>query len=287
MAWRRRPLVHFLLIGGALFALRPTIEPDGDAAAGAEPEPGMNRAADEDVLVEEALRRGFGDDIVVRQRLDANLAFLGLSPANEAIVAAMRAKDPVVRRRLAQRMRFALEAGSSVDWPSAAEIDTHLARHPRRDGHPGAVRFEQILLSHARHGGEAHAKALGLLAQVRGRGPAASATVAGDPIPAGNAGMLTPAGIAKYFGPSLASAVMAAPVGEWSGPWRSELGVHLVYVVERDEPRPPDAEAARKRAGVEILAARRTAALARGVAQLSGGRERALDAAIAAPVELP
>lgn len=264
--WLRAPLVHFLCAGGALFALHSSFETrvHGPTASTAGP-PASSDAADlEDVLVRAALRLGFDDDVVVRRRIADNLAFVHISETQDRLASAMLESDPVVRRRLAQRMRLHLEAQVDAHPPTEAEIAAWIRSHAAGDAAPAGVRFDHLFFSSRPNGDTARIRAVDALERLR----AGDDSVAGDAAPVQMTGWTTYAGAARYWGPAFAAGLEGAPLGEWMGPFASPFGAHVVLVRERDDGEPLASATRRAAAIAAIQAERRARAFAQGVARV-------------------
>ena len=66
----------------------------------------------------------------------------------------------------------------------------------------------------------------------------------------------------------MARAVAEAPIGRWSGPIRSPLGAHWVWLYEKKPGRVPTLSEVRERVQYDVLTRRGRAALARAVGDL-------------------
>lgn len=297
----RRPLVHFLLIGAALYAGQDAVErrdvassttiridaaqledfrrdwalrnggrPPDAAALGA----AVRGLADEEMLYREALRLGLDrSDPVVRSRLIANLRFVEAfsSEAPRSDAARLRAayalgmdrQDYVVRARLIEVMRQRLGRGVSV---STSEARRYLAQHP--SAVPGAqvrYRFTQVFFSDDRRGRAAERDAHAALGALQSGEPAQA--VDGDAFLLGRSFAGTRRQIADRLGRSLAAAVAQAPIGRWDGPVRSVYGWHLLRVEAVERLQADPAEALR-RAYYAALEERRQQALEQGLQAL-------------------
>ena len=176
--WWREPVLHFAALGAAVFAI--------DAAlAGDPPDRVVVRVDLED-------RQGWiEEEILVREA-----RALGLDDA-----------DPVVRRRLAQKMRFVLADSVTVPEPTPEALQAWLGAHQRAFERPERVAFEQLFLGDqplddAAADPEGHALAFPL---DRKQGPQ------------------TLERVATRFGPDFAEGLAAAPAGAWDRPDSVEL----------------------------------------------------------------
>ncbi len=230
-AWLREPLLHFLLIGAALFALYHYLNP-GNAGA---PREIVVSESQVEALAENFAKtwmrpptaqelKGLIDDYVAEEVY-----------YREAIAMGLDRDDIVIRRRLRQKMEFISEDVTAAAQPTDAVLQAYLEQHAEKFLQPPRLTFQQVFFSTDRRGDAAVRDAEKLLAQLdAGRGPA-------NPIEAGDPTLLPPSmesaspqEIANSFGSEFADAVERAPVGQWSGPVRSGFGVHLVRVDRRD-----------------------------------------------------
>lgn len=230
IAWWREPLLHFLVIGAALFGLHRRLD-RGEGAASREIVIGESRVA---ALEENFARtwsrpptaqelRGLVDDYVAEEIY-----------CREAVAIGLDRDDTVIRRRLRQKMEFIAGDAVAVTTPTDAELQAYLERHADAFAVPARLTFRQVFFGTDHRGEAAVGDAELLLARLRdGAGP-------DDPGEVGDPTLLPPAmasvdsrEIAKTFGSDFAQAVERAPVGRWTGPVRSGFGAHLVRVEER------------------------------------------------------
>jgi parvulin-like peptidyl-prolyl isomerase len=289
-----RPLLHFLWIGVAMFAVdrwwwaeaAPPAPVDVSAARVAElsdrflgrmgrlPEASELAAlvqvdVDEELLYREALARRFDrDDPVIHRRLVQNMRFAGGGEERdaaelyqEALALGMDRRDPVVRRRLVQRMRLAIEATALEPEPAEDELRQAYAEDPERYTKAARVQLHQIYF---KDGDRAAAARAGL----PDAGPAADLAF-GDPFLHSAAQPLqSHRELAQRFGADFADAVFALEPRSWSAPITSAYGTHLVWVVERRDEAIASFEEVRERVRYALLARRRERALADALARL-------------------
>ena len=246
----RSPLVVFLLLGAAVFAVDRWLDGAGAgrvvtvteeqigairerwAAQWGRPPTGreldglIDEAVREEILYREAQRRGLDRD------------------------------DPIIRRRLAQKMTFLLEDSAEAPAAAGGDIDAYYAAHVERYREPRRTTFRHVFLSRERSA-DPESDAAALLRELR-----ASAgdewRQRGDPFPllreyAGR----TDQEIAELFGGGFATALPAVAPGGWEGPVESAHGLHLVQVVGSTEPRVPALDEVRDRVAEDLLESRR------------------------------
>ena len=213
--WLREPLLHFALIGLAIFMAygwRNPVDPESrtititaaqvDALA-AEWAQGWNRAptpAEIDMLIREDIK----DEIYTREAQR-----LGLLHG-----------DTVVRKRMRGRMEFIATSQADAVDPTDAQLQALLDKDAARYRLPPLLSFDRVFL------GGTRTDAAAVLAQLRG---------GADPATLGEQGLL-PRGldaadaetIRSTFGEGFAAAVATLPAGQWSGPVESGVGWHVV-----------------------------------------------------------
>ncbi len=226
----REPLLHFLLIGVALFMLYGA----------------LNRGrsdAPRDIVVSEARVEALAESFAtVWMRPPTPEEIKGLIDDHiaeeiyyrEAIAMGLDQDDTVIRRRLRQKIEFISEDAATATEPTDAELRTYLAAHPEKFLEPAELTFVQVYFSTEQRGDQARPSAERLLAELQaGRGPAILAE-AGDPtLLPGEMQSASAQVIVNAFGSDFAEQVLAAPVGQWTGPLQSGFGLHLVRVDDR------------------------------------------------------
>lgn len=250
------PLLHFLVIGGLLFAALTALEARREEV----------RLSDQEVAQLDAYWRAQSDRAptaaelrsMVDDRIDEEIM------AREARRLGLDEDDVIIRRRLAQKYQFVREDLAAPPEPDAAQLRAFYDAHQALFTAPGTIAFRQLYFSRERGPEAAQAAAAAALARLKADPDAA---VDGDPfiMPLAQAAA-TAADLRRDYGDAFAAALAAAPAGAWSGPLPSAYGWHLVYVAARSPDRVlPFAEAepqVAQRWREAALAERRTAARA-------------------------
>jgi len=238
-AWLREPLLHFLVIGGVLFALYRFV-------AGEEEGP-------REIFVSEAQV----------EALAANFARTWMRPPTaaeihglvddyvreeiyyrEAIAIGLDRDDTVIRRRLRQKMEFVSDDVAAAREPTNAELESYLRSNAGKFVDPPSLSFRQVFFSTDRRGGAAAEEARRALAALTAGSGLDNAAPAGDPslLPPEMTGV-TPRDVANVFGEAFAADIEDTPVERWIGPVESPFGSHLVRLSARVAGRlPPLAE---------------------------------------------
>lgn len=255
--WKRiasEPLVHFLVLGAALFGLHAWLSDD---AAEPRREQVVVSAGQIEHLTTTFVRtwqrpptaaelKGLIDDYVEETIL-----------AREAIKLGLDRDDTVIRRRLRQKMVFLTEDMAAASPPSEAELQAHLEANMAAFRERPRFSFRQVYVSPNR--GDALASDMAaLLEKLQAAGPEADIREAGDRL-------LIPSefedetwqSVASQFGPQFPQQLEALAVGRWSGPVESGYGMHLVVVTERTRPPEPTLAQVRGEVERELMAKRR------------------------------
>ena len=226
----REPLLHFLLIGLALFIYYGRAAPDGGDG---------RRIVVSQAQVDELGRRfeatwnrpptakeltGLIDSYVSDEILYREGRTLGLDR-----------DDQVIKRRVRQKIEVLVEEDGERRIPTDAELTAYLAAHPEKFARPTLVSFEQLYFDPTKTGVESrvHAASMALAAGDR---PESLGEPTMLPYRIDRQGLDT---IEHDFGADFVSTVTTVPRGQWVGPVRSGLGVHLVRVTASTPPAPP------------------------------------------------
>jgi hypothetical protein len=220
----REPLLHFFVLGALAFALY------GRLHRGALDAP-------EEIVVDRARLENLAAQFErIWQRAPTPEEREGLVETwvreeilyREGVAMGMDRDDPIVRRRIAQKMDF-LADGLAPTQPSDSDLQAWL------DAHPDDYRIEPVYtLRHVyfdvgRRGDRLAADLSAARAALQ-----AGATASGDPSLLPDALESAPAReVERVFGAEFAAALDALPVGGWQGPVRSGYGLHLVELRAR------------------------------------------------------
>jgi len=228
--WLREPLLHFLLIGGALFAVYAL---RGPAAGGAAASRQIVLSLDDLsqlVLSYQAQWRRLPTpeelSPLVEEKIREEILY------REALAMGLDKDDIIVKRRMAQKMQFLAEDVAAAHEPSAEELKAWYAKHGDGFAIPTRVGFRHAYFSPDRRGARAHddaARALGKLAG-QPEDSALAASLADSFMFQDYYAERTPDQLAKEFGPGFAREIPKLTPGSWQGPIESGYGWHLVFV---------------------------------------------------------
>jgi hypothetical protein len=226
------PLLHFLALGALIFGVHAwltraennatviELTPERIAALRAQ-RVALYGTAPSDPQMRDAI-----DDYVQEEILYREALALGLDR-----------DDTVIRRRLAQKMRFLIEDTAPAQAPSEAELLRYWEAHRASYAEPVRVSFEQLVFSGERRGAHAVTDARNALQALNAPNAAPGlAARLGDPsMLAQEHTGLSEREIGELFGSDFATSVLAQAPGTWHGPIVSGYGVHLVRVTAQQD----------------------------------------------------
>lgn len=256
----REPLLHFALLGLALFLVYRAVAPDGGEARRIV----LTRA--EVAGLEAQYRALWGRPPTEAERKGLIDTYVRDEIAyREGVAMGLDRDDAVIKRRVRQKYELIAEEEAS-EAPTEADLAAYLDAHPDDFRVPPRISFAQVYFDPSKSSPAQFAAAA---AAIRG---------GADPVQYGVASLL-PAqltlaptdSIARDFGTGFAQALLDLPEGEWVGPVRSGLGYHLVRISARQPAVLPPLAAVRADVAREWEAARRRDALEADYARL---RER-------------
>lgn len=159
----------------------------------------------------------------------------------EATALGLDRGDAIIRRRLQLKMEFLTEAGAEAVDPDDATLAAHMADHPERFARAPLLAFEQVFLDDNMPEEIVlelkERLELGANHQVTSRPSLLPPELSASP----------PQVIDSTFGTGFSQVLLGLPVGEWSGPVASSFGQHLVRVSDRRDGGPPPLAEVRSR----------------------------------------
>jgi hypothetical protein len=243
----REPLVHFALLGAALFAVYALVGHRGQRGAGEASVLPISRRIDIDRALLERLGEGFRR-AWKREPTREELAEMVLDHVNEEMLyrEAQRLRldrdDPAVRRRMIEKVTVMKQPQAPVPEPSEAELRRWFDQHPHHFHEPDRFWFRQLFFDPQRRRASLNEDAAKVLAELRRDGdgdrlpPAATGDVSSLP-PVVEA--MPALQVAHLFGKGFLGSLAGAPVGRWEGPLSSTQGLHLVRLERRQMARDP------------------------------------------------
>lgn len=247
----RDPLTHFLVAGAALFAVLSALRPAGPSVEdrilvsrdavlrfvqyrSKAFEPGAaERLFDS---LSEAEKKKLVDDFVREEALYREAKALGVAET-----------DYVVRERMVQSAVFLAETAATTAPATDQQVAAYFKEHVDDYKIEASVSFAHVFFQGAGAERRARAKIAELNAA---NAPFEAATLHGERFPFHvNYVERTADYVASQFGDTTTAALFdaATPLSRWTGPYRSDYGVHAVFVSGRTSGRLPDLSEIRSR----------------------------------------
>jgi len=238
MKWLREPLVHFLLIGAALFALFEFIGPQ-DAE---DQERVITITAGEIDWLTGTWKKRWNRPPTAEERVALIQQYVReIVLYREALAMGLDRNDTIIRRRLAQKLEFLTRDLIRPQQPTEDELQAYFETHIDRYQTPSFITLTQVFLDPDKRGNQTLEDAETIKAKLIAlKQPPQDARSFGDPF------MLqsyfperSEAELSRLFGSGFAEPVIKLAPQEWHGPVLSGYGVHLVYVHARQDAEPP------------------------------------------------
>ena len=247
------PLVHFLLIGASLFALSAwrgewirggrerIVISAGQVAQVRDAAEVLKGHAPTDEEVAALIEPTIRDEVLYR----------------EALALKLDVNDDEVRRRLVDKMNYLTQDTADPAPSSDTELRKFYDETPARFEMPELATFDQVFFSPAERGDSVEAVAKAGIAALRaGQSP----DEVGDHTPLRGAYENAPRDqVDVLFGDAIAEALFTLPPGDWTGPFKSDFGLHAVRLHARTARRLPPFDEIRDQVAAEFAAERRRA----------------------------
>jgi peptidyl-prolyl cis-trans isomerase C len=233
----REPLLHFLLLGGLIFALYSVLSPVANRAQ-----------TDRIVLTQNDLRQLAVQWLaqgrppptpeemrsLIEQRVREEILF------REAIALGLDKDDEIIKRRLAQKMDFLSDDIAALQAPDEAQLRVWFTQNESRFAKPPRVTFHHLYFSSDRGPGAQQAADAALVRIAHKTAAGATGAAGADPFMFQDFyAERTPEQVTREFGPQFTQVVFQLKPGAWQGPVQSGYGWHLVFVDTLEPGRTP------------------------------------------------
>lgn len=255
--WLQEPLLHFVLIGAALFALFYQV---------ADPE----SVADNRIVISEAdIDRLITLYERKLQRLPTPQELNGLVEAQvreevlyrEALAMGLDQDDTIVRRRMAQKVEFMFNDLVDAADPTDEELEQFLRDHSDKFMESARTSFTHIYLNADKRDQTAEADAQQLLETLNSNQGVINPAATGDNFMFGYTfENQSDHQVSRIFGNEFTQSLANLKANTWQGPVVSGYGLHLVYITERKQAWLPPLSDIRDTVLFELLAERRKSA---------------------------
>jgi parvulin-like peptidyl-prolyl cis-trans isomerase-like protein len=234
------PMLHFLLIGIALFGAYRWVSPR-DSGGGRIV---ITQGIVDDLVTQHVAARGREPSTTELNRLIESYVRDEIL-YREGVRLGLERDDIVVKRRVRQKIEMIAEEDASTRAPTDADLSAYLVANATRFVQPAILTFEQVFIGASRSGPEVvHVVAVTRDALRNGADP----EELGKPTLLPHRMTRTPADlVARDFGASFVGALEHVPLGEWVGPIDSSFGAHYVRVSARTPAAAPQLATVRER----------------------------------------
>jgi hypothetical protein len=239
--------LHFVAIGAALFVLHRGLTPE-------ESRIWISRAHVEGLRQDHLRQTGLlptpEQEAALIERFVEDEVLL-----REALRMGLDQGDPIVRRRLIQRMDFLVGDLNPVAEPTRADLMAYFENQRERFARQTRISLTHVFLN---RNGSAEPGPLKIQSMLDALSAGVDPKQLGDPFALGVRFVeKTPGDLAAIFGSGFAEALNDLEEGVWGGPIESSYGSHLVLVTARKEAREPDFEEVRPLILAELRSQRR------------------------------
>jgi len=227
----REPLIHFVLIGAAVFGLYALMAGDDH-----------DETRDRIVVTEGRVQQLTQVFERTWQRPPTAEELRGLVDTyikeevhyREALKLGLDRDDTLVRRRMQQKLEFLTEPNDERLQADDATLQTYLEAHKATFRVELKIAFDQVFLNPDKPGEAAPVRARKVLEVLKASEPGDVLADVGDPTLLQGSMKLSPLSlVVRNFGESFAANLTDLPENEWAGPIESPYGLHLVRIIAR------------------------------------------------------
>jgi hypothetical protein len=234
----KEPLLHFLLVGAALFAAFSYVA-DRDQPGDQEIVVSAGKIEHLEALFAQTWQRSPTRpelELLVRDFVHEEAAY------RQGMALGLDRNDTIIRRRIRQKLEFVAQDLSGRATPTDHELTAYLAANPDKFRKDARLTFRQVYLDPEQRRDSVEADALELLIELNGNGaPTMEASTLGDSILLEHGySDVAQRDVGGLFGQRFAMAVAGIEPGEWRGPIESAYGVHLVLLQALERSRLPE-----------------------------------------------
>ncbi|PDT72645.1 peptidylprolyl isomerase [Bradyrhizobium sp. C9] len=239
----REPLLHFVVLGAILFAAYAGM-PGHSSTSVQDIVVSRNRVAHLAGMFSRSWRREpsadelseLVDDYVHEEVLYREAKAMGLD--ND---------DPVIRRRLRQKLEFLAEDVAAQRVPGDEELTQLMRSDPGRFRAGSRCSFSHVFLDPGRHPDNLPEQQDALRKALAEGGEGADPSKLGDRFLLGQSFADVPVDeLGRLFGEGFAGELSQLPLGSWAGPIRSAYGFHFIKLTDWDQGRPLSLNEARE-----------------------------------------
>ena len=227
--WLREPLLLFLVLGAAMFAVYAAVNPDSGRQSSKRIELTTEDLRQLEIAFLAQWNRPPTPEEaagIVEMRIHEEVLY------REALALGLDKQDTIVRRRMAQKMEFLSEDLANAREPTTEELKVWFEQNSQRFAVAPRASFRHLYFSPDKRGANARDDATRALGKLAGEPEDSSVAVAlADRFMLQNYyGDRSPEQLGKEFGQKFALALFELKPGSWQGPIQSGFGWHLIWI---------------------------------------------------------
>ncbi len=229
----REPLVHFLFFGAVLFLIFGFTNQAGTTNSDRRVVVSAGRIEQLATVFGKTWQRpptskelqGLIDDFVLEEVYYRQAVAMGIDR-----------DDTIIRRRLRQKLEFLTDDVSSLVEPGDEELAAYLADNQEKFRASTTYTFRQVYFNPEKHGDSTETHLAGQLELLQsGKMHGGDASLLPESFDQGTRQVID-----GTFGKGFSEELDKLTIGDWQGPVRSGLGIHLVQLESRTEGRLPN-----------------------------------------------
>jgi len=237
----KEPLVHFLLIGTALFFIYAQLNDDII-------EEGDNQIhitkADIDKLNKSWLNKK-GKNPTEKEKEELLKNFIEEEILyREALAKGLDKNDNTIRLHLAKKMKFVFDDLAMIKEPTNAQLEEYLANNSIKFMESASISFNQVLFTQNNESKDINKEAKEFLQKLQ-KSKSKKISTIGDLVE------LSKKGITNMFGDEFADSVFNLATKQWHGVIKSKYGLHLIYVHSLNKAKVPKLSDIREKVATE------------------------------------
>ena len=234
----REPLIHFFILGLAVFGLHAALDRKPEAAVN---DPYLVEVSSADIeWMRTIFNKQMGREPTVQDlRGQVNQLIREQILSREAVAMGIDEGDMVVRRRLAQKMEFLFKDLSAMTEPTEDDLRKYFYENRQKYETSPLVTFTQVYFSIDSRGVDGAKQAAQALIK-EDADPYSVPTLGDASILSSGCTQCSVTEIRNRLGTNFAEAVKNLEPGTWNGPVKSAYGFHAVYIHERQDAKLPN-----------------------------------------------
>lgn len=226
------PLFHFLLIGLGLFLLFSQLNTNEESND------------DKSILITQAKVDAMtASYLKQRARTPMDNELQGLIESEireevlyrEAIALGLDKDDGVIRRRLAQKMKYLFEDLTVIDEPNDEDLQKFFKANISKFTLPATRSFYQVYLDPKKHKDNLEEELKTVMAHLKVISLENAFSLGDRSLLAYHFSKRRKSDVKNRFGESFSKNLFKAPIHSWQGPFESAYGIHFVYIDAKDE----------------------------------------------------